>query len=105
MTAMPFAPTLYQCSAAYYASGRPPYSRDLVPALAAEVGLDGSGRLLDVGCGPGMVVEDVVLALGERPPRLRLHALHPHGLLRLDLLVERMRLDLVDRRHDFDVDD
>jgi len=52
---MPYDPTIYRCSAAYYAQGRPPYSRALVPALAAEVGLDGSGRLLDVGCGPGVL--------------------------------------------------
>ena len=52
---MPYDPTMYQGSAAYYAHGRPPYSRDLVTTLAAEVGLDGSGRLLDVGCGPGML--------------------------------------------------
>ncbi len=52
---MPYDPTLYQGSAAYYAHGRPPYSRALVPTLAAAVGLDGSGRLLDMGCGPGVL--------------------------------------------------
>lgn len=52
---MPYDPTIYQGSAAYYASGRPPYSRALVKTLAAELGLDGSGRLLDVGCGPGIL--------------------------------------------------
>jgi SAM-dependent methyltransferase len=46
---------MYQGSAAYYARGRPPYSRELVPTLAGELGLDGSGRLLDVGCGPGVL--------------------------------------------------
>jgi SAM-dependent methyltransferase len=50
---MPYDPTLYRDTAAYYTPGRPPYSRALVPTLRAEVGLDGSGRLLDVGCGPG----------------------------------------------------
>jgi SAM-dependent methyltransferase len=55
MTAMPYDPTLFQGSAAYYASGRPPYSRFLVDTLTAVVGLDGSGRLLDVGCGPGIL--------------------------------------------------
>jgi SAM-dependent methyltransferase len=55
MTTMPYDPTIYRGSAAYYARGRPPYSRALVTTLAAEVGLDGSGRLLDVGCGPGML--------------------------------------------------
>jgi SAM-dependent methyltransferase len=46
-------PTLYAGSAAYYVQGRVAYTRELVDALVAELGLDGSGRLLDVGCGPG----------------------------------------------------
>jgi SAM-dependent methyltransferase len=50
---MPYDATIYRESAAYYANGRPPYSRSLVAALSEEIGLDGSGRLLDVGCGPG----------------------------------------------------
>ncbi|HEY3228875.1 MAG TPA: methyltransferase domain-containing protein [Roseiflexaceae bacterium] len=55
MSVVPYDPTIYRGSAAYYARGRPPYSRALVTTLAAEVGLDGSGRLLDVGCGPGVL--------------------------------------------------
>jgi SAM-dependent methyltransferase len=47
--------TLYAGSAAYYAAGRVPYPGELVEALRAELGLDGRGRLLDVGCGPGSV--------------------------------------------------
>lgn len=50
---MPYDPTIYRGSAVYYTRGRPPYSRSLVSTLAAEVCLDGLGRLLDVGCGPG----------------------------------------------------
>ncbi|WP_410674978.1 class I SAM-dependent methyltransferase [Amycolatopsis sp. cmx-4-68] len=46
-------PTLYSGSAAYYARGRAAYPAALFTAFAAELGLDGSGRLLDVGCGPG----------------------------------------------------
>jgi SAM-dependent methyltransferase len=46
-------PSLYTGSAAYYVRGRVPYSPELVGALVAELALDGSGRLLDVGCGPG----------------------------------------------------
>jgi SAM-dependent methyltransferase len=45
--------SLYSGAARYYASGRMPYPVALGDALAAELNLDGSGRLLDVGCGPG----------------------------------------------------
>jgi SAM-dependent methyltransferase len=46
-------PLLYAGSAQYYASGRVSYPTALADALGTELGLDGSGRLLDVGCGPG----------------------------------------------------
>jgi trans-aconitate methyltransferase len=46
-------PTLYAGSAPYYAVGRVSYPMALAEALAEQLGLDGSGRLLDVGCGPG----------------------------------------------------
>jgi SAM-dependent methyltransferase len=48
-------PTLYRGSAAYYAVGRMPYPDEIVPVLRDALGLDGRGRLLDVGCGPGPV--------------------------------------------------
>lgn len=44
---------MYAGSAAFYSRGRVAYTRDLVDALVAELNMDGSGRLLDVGCGPG----------------------------------------------------
>jgi SAM-dependent methyltransferase len=46
-------PSLYAGSARYYAIGRVGYPTALADALANELTLDGSGRLLDVGCGPG----------------------------------------------------
>ena len=46
-------PTLYAGSAPYYAVGRVSYPIALAAALAEQLGLDGSGRLLDVGCGRG----------------------------------------------------
>lgn len=54
-----YDPTLYQGSAAYYALGRPPYSRMLAATLAAELGLDGGGQCLDVGCGPGVLTVEL----------------------------------------------
>jgi SAM-dependent methyltransferase len=47
--------SLYGGSAAYYATGRLPYPQVMAEALASELALDGHGRLLDVGCGPGSV--------------------------------------------------
>lgn len=46
-------PSLYEGSAAHYAQGRMPYPPELAAVLADRLGLDGSGRLLDLGCGPG----------------------------------------------------
>jgi SAM-dependent methyltransferase len=45
--------TLYRGSAAYHTRGRVAYPRGLVDAIRDELALDGHGRLLDVGCGPG----------------------------------------------------
>ncbi len=56
---MQYDPTIYRGSAAYYACGRPPYSRELVSTLTRELGLDGSGRLLDGGCGPGILTVEL----------------------------------------------
>ncbi|HXH97065.1 MAG TPA: class I SAM-dependent methyltransferase [Gaiellaceae bacterium] len=46
-------PALYVGSAPFYARGRLPYPPETADALRHELGLDGTGRLLDVGCGPG----------------------------------------------------
>ncbi|MFL5925771.1 MAG: class I SAM-dependent methyltransferase [Gaiellaceae bacterium] len=52
---MSYDPTIYAGAAAHYRRGRPPYSPQLEAVLTAELDLDGSGRLLDGGCGPGML--------------------------------------------------
>ena len=46
-------PSLYKGSATYYVQGRVHYPQELADRLASELMLDGTGRLLDVGCGPG----------------------------------------------------
>jgi SAM-dependent methyltransferase len=53
--AVPYDPTIYLGSAAHYRRGRPAYAPELEAALAREAGLDGTGRLLDGGCGPGVL--------------------------------------------------
>jgi SAM-dependent methyltransferase len=52
---VPYDPTIYLGSAAHYRCGRPAYSPELEAVLTRETGLDGNGRLLDVGCGPGVL--------------------------------------------------
>ncbi len=52
-------------AAAYYTAGRPAYSRQLLATLAHELGLDGRGRLLDVGCGPGVLTVELAPAFEE----------------------------------------
>ncbi len=42
-------------AAPYYVRGRLPYASGLADALARALELDGHGKLLDVGCGPGVV--------------------------------------------------
>ena len=65
MGPLPYDPTIYRGSARHYARGRPPYSRELVPTLTDEGGLDGSGRLLDVGCGPGILTVELAPSFDE----------------------------------------
>jgi SAM-dependent methyltransferase len=52
---VPYDPTIYHGAAAHYRYGRPAYSPWLEALLTEELGLDGTGRLLDVGCGPGIL--------------------------------------------------
>ena len=50
-----YDPTIYHGAAAHYRLGRPPYSPELEAVLAEELDLDGTGSLLDGGCGPGIL--------------------------------------------------
>ena len=53
MTEWHWDETLYAGAAPYYQAGRVPYPAAIADVLRAELGFDGTGRLLDVGCGPG----------------------------------------------------
>lgn len=54
----------YREAARYYRA-RPPYSSELRSRLAALLGWTGEGRLLDVGCGPGVVALDLAPSFAE----------------------------------------
>ncbi len=60
-----YDPTIYLGSARFYAQGRPAYSAELASTLQRELGLDGTGRLLDVGCGPGIVALELASLFDE----------------------------------------
>jgi SAM-dependent methyltransferase len=53
---MEFDPRAFEGTAEYYSVGRAPYSEQLADTMSRELSLDGSGQLLDVGCGPGVLV-------------------------------------------------
>ncbi|MCF0093328.1 class I SAM-dependent methyltransferase [Micromonospora sp. MH99] len=52
-TAWEWDETLYAGSARHYSVGRWPYPRELAETIGSALDLDGTGHLLDVGCGPG----------------------------------------------------
>jgi SAM-dependent methyltransferase len=58
-------PTLYSGSARFYLKGRLPYAPGMAGAVARELELDGRGRLLDVGCGPGIVALELASLFEE----------------------------------------
>lgn len=51
----PFVPDRFRHAAAHYLNGRPAYSPALIRRVAQHTGLDGTQRLLDLGCGPGQL--------------------------------------------------
>ena len=51
----------FASTVAYYETARPPYGAAFFAAVAQQLGLDRSQRLLDVGAGPG------ILAIGFAP--------------------------------------
>jgi SAM-dependent methyltransferase len=56
---------LFSGTAAYYRRGRLPYAPGLVDVLAEALRLDGRGRLVDVGCGPGTLALSLAHVFGE----------------------------------------
>lgn len=68
--------TLYEGTAHYYSRFRPPYPPSMAAVLREKFGLDGQGRMLDLGCGTGFVaiamapLFEQVLAMDPQPEML-----------------------------------
>ncbi|MEU6051172.1 class I SAM-dependent methyltransferase [Streptomyces xanthochromogenes] len=57
--------TLFSGTATYYRRGRLPYAPGLTEVLAEVLNLDGRGRLIDVGCGPGTLAFSLAQMFNE----------------------------------------
>ncbi|HKE66765.1 MAG TPA: class I SAM-dependent methyltransferase [Micromonosporaceae bacterium] len=57
--------SLFEGAAAHYLRGRLPYAPGYVETLRTVLDLDGRGRLLDVGCGPGTVTVELAPLFAE----------------------------------------
>jgi SAM-dependent methyltransferase len=55
----------FRSAAPFYARFRPPYPQALIDRIVARCGLDGTGRLLDLGCGPGLLAIALAPYVGE----------------------------------------
>jgi SAM-dependent methyltransferase len=73
---IPFDPRRFRSAAAHYLAGRPSYAAALPGLVARVCGLEGAGRALDLGCGPGQLARAFspyvagVLAVDPEPEML-----------------------------------
>ncbi|MER7280082.1 class I SAM-dependent methyltransferase [Dactylosporangium sp. NPDC000244] len=88
--------SLFAGAAEHYPVGRRPYPAEFATALRDELGLDGTGRLLDVGCGPGSLTTllaplfaaavgvdadpDMIAVAARRAPHIDWHVLRGEDL-------------------------
>ena len=86
---------MFRGTASYYTRYRPGYPLELLEELGVAAGLDGTGMLLDLGCGPGTIaiplarhVEQVV-AVDREPEMLEeLRRLAPANVVALEASAE-----------------
>ncbi len=73
-----FQPDRFRSAAAHYLSGRPAYAPRLIQMVARLTGLTRDDRVLDLGCGPGMLagafapLAAEVVAMDPAPEMLRI---------------------------------
>jgi SAM-dependent methyltransferase len=74
---IPFEPSRFRSAAEHYQAGRAPYPASLIQRVAATIGLRPTHRLLDLGCGPGLLAIALaplvaeVVALDPEPAMLQ----------------------------------
>lgn len=75
-----FEPHRFRSAARHYLAGRPPYASRLIQLVARLTGLTVRDRVLDLGCGPGMLagafapLAGEVIAMDPEPEMLRIAA-------------------------------
>lgn len=78
MKIAPFAPARFDDTVHQYVSARLRYAPALIDKIARRAGLDRSGRVLDLGCGPGFIANAIAphaeLVYGLDPSRKMLGA-------------------------------
>jgi SAM-dependent methyltransferase len=63
--AVQYDPAIDLAAAARYRYGHPAYPPELEASLTRATGLDGNGRLLDAGCGPGLLTVRLAHLAGQ----------------------------------------
>jgi SAM-dependent methyltransferase len=84
---IPFHPRRFESAAPHYLQGRPPYAPALFRRVAELSGLASRHRVLDLGCGPGLLAGGLayfagsVLAMDPEPGMLAIGAARIEGVL------------------------
>ncbi|MBV9756459.1 MAG: class I SAM-dependent methyltransferase [Alphaproteobacteria bacterium] len=84
---IPFQPRRFEDAAPHYLLGRPPYAPALFRRVAELTGLASRHRVLDLGCGPGLLAGGFayfaasVLAMDPEPDMLAIGASRTEGVL------------------------
>ena len=88
---------MFRGTAPYYVRYRPGYPLELLEELGVAAGLDGTGRLLDLGCGPGTIAiplaphVEQVLGVDSEPEMLdELRRLAPSNVLAVEASAEEV---------------